>query len=138
VSSEVFCDTSFFVALLDPKDNLHLKAVKLSEVLEQIPLCTTYEVLTETLNYFSRFGADIRKAAAGFTNAITDHTQYIVIQLNSTYYQSAICLYEGRTNKTYSCTDCISMIVMRERGIRKVATSDRHFEQEGFEILMVA
>jgi uncharacterized protein len=44
-------------------------------------------------------------------------------------------LYENRPDKGYSLTDCISMVVMRERSILEVLTADRHFQQEGFTIL---
>lgn len=39
-------------------------------------------------------------------------------------------------DKEYSLIDCISMITMQERQIDQILTNDRHFSQEGFEILM--
>ena len=45
-------------------------------------------------------------------------------------------LYESRLDKGYSLTDCVSMQVMRERGISEVLTNDQHFAQEGFTILL--
>ena len=44
--------------------------------------------------------------------------------------------YANRPNKGYSLTDCISMVVMEEEGIREILTNDHHFEQEGFTILI--
>ncbi len=32
----------------------------------------------------------------------------------------------------YSLTDCVSFVVMRERGIATAFAFNRHFEQEGF------
>ena len=52
--------------------------------------------------------------------------------------ERAIDLYEQRPDKTYSLTDCISMIICRDRGITDVLTSDKDFEQEGFTRLLVA
>jgi predicted nucleic acid-binding protein len=43
--------------------------------------------------------------------------------------------YERRPDKSYSLTDCISMVVMEEEGINEVLSNDHHFEQEGFTIL---
>jgi predicted nucleic acid-binding protein len=40
-----------------------------------------------------------------------------------------------RSDKGYSLTDCISMIIMRQMGIAEVLTHDKHFTQEGFSIL---
>jgi predicted nucleic acid-binding protein len=45
-------------------------------------------------------------------------------------------LYGERLDKGYSLVDCISMSAMRRHRIREVLTNDRHFEQEGFVILM--
>jgi uncharacterized protein len=44
--------------------------------------------------------------------------------------------YESRPDKGYSVTNCISMNLMRDRGINQVLTHDHHFEQEGFTILL--
>jgi predicted nucleic acid-binding protein len=45
-------------------------------------------------------------------------------------------LYKARSDKSYSLTDCISMVTMRERSITDVLTHDRHFAQEGFNVLL--
>jgi predicted nucleic acid-binding protein len=41
-----------------------------------------------------------------------------------------------RQDKDWSLTDCISFVVMRDRGITKVFTTDHHFEQAGFKKLL--
>jgi len=51
-------------------------------------------------------------------------------------FLKALELYESRLDKGYSLTDCISMNVCRELGIKEILTHDRHFEQEGFKILL--
>ena len=33
-------------------------------------------------------------------------------------------------------TDCISFVVMEERGLSEALTSDHHFEQAGFSVLL--
>ncbi|NUN95806.1 MAG: hypothetical protein HUU16_06510 [Candidatus Omnitrophica bacterium] len=45
-------------------------------------------------------------------------------------------LFGARPDKGYSLTDCISMELARSLGISQVLTADRHFEREGFELLM--
>ncbi len=37
--------------------------------------------------------------------------------------------------KEWSLVDCISLVVMRERGIKQVLAFDYHFVQMGFEVL---
>jgi uncharacterized protein len=39
-------------------------------------------------------------------------------------------------SKEWSLTDCISFVVMKERGLTDALTPDRHFEQAGFKILL--
>ena len=45
-------------------------------------------------------------------------------------------LYKARSDKSYSLTDCISMVTMQERNITDALTHDRHFAQEGFRLLL--
>jgi predicted nucleic acid-binding protein len=44
--------------------------------------------------------------------------------------------YEGREDKEYSLTDCISMNVMDSHRLTEALTNDHHFEQEGFTVLI--
>lgn len=47
-------------------------------------------------------------------------------------FLAGLALYEARPDKSYSLTDCISMVTMRQHGISEVLTRDTHFMQEGF------
>ena len=51
-------------------------------------------------------------------------------------FLDGVARYEQRLDKGYSLQDCISMNVMDTEGITDILTSDRHFEQEGFNLLM--
>jgi predicted nucleic acid-binding protein len=44
--------------------------------------------------------------------------------------------YRQRRDKSYSLTDCASMLIMRQQNILDVLTFDRHFQQEGFNALL--
>ena len=50
-------------------------------------------------------------------------------------FERALSLYERRPDKEYSLVDCMSMTLMRERGITHVLTNDHHFRQEGFTVV---
>ena len=39
------------------------------------------------------------------------------------------------SDKTYSFTDCTSLVVMQELKLKNVLTTDRHFQQMGFQVL---
>jgi hypothetical protein len=45
-------------------------------------------------------------------------------------------LYRQRADKDWSLTDCISFVVMRQRGLTEALTGDHHFEQAGFVALL--
>ena len=135
--TELFCDTSYFVALHDPHDDLHEQAAELGRQHRNTPLCTTSSVLVETLNYFSRYQPDVRIAAAELIAAIEQHEQFAIVHLSRDLLRASIDFYRERNDKSYSGTDCISMLVMRERGISAALTNDGHFKQEKFDILLI-
>lgn len=45
-------------------------------------------------------------------------------------------LYSQRLDKEWSLTDCISFVIMEDRGIKDALTGDHHFEQAGFRALL--
>jgi uncharacterized protein len=45
-------------------------------------------------------------------------------------------LYANRPDKEWSLTDCISFVVMHERGLQEALTADHHFAQAGFVTLL--
>ncbi len=55
---EVFADTGYWIALFDPKDELHEKAKAVSQSLGQVIIVTSEMVLTEFANYFARRGSE--------------------------------------------------------------------------------
>jgi predicted nucleic acid-binding protein len=42
-------------------------------------------------------------------------------------FDAALALYEARPGKSYSMTDCRSMVALRALGISEVLTNDHHF-----------
>lgn len=48
----------------------------------------------------------------------------------------AIALYTNRSDKEWGLTDCISFVVMQERGLTDALTTDHHFVQAGFHNLL--
>jgi uncharacterized protein len=95
-------------------------------------ICTSEEVLTEYLNYFSGWGSILRQKAALNVQNIFDSPTVRVIAQTSDSFQAGLALYRTRLDKSYRLTDCISMATMRSEGIVDALTNDVHFEQEGF------
>ena len=132
---QVFVDTFYWIARINPRDQWHQKAVELSASLDDAALFTTDTVLIELLNYFSEYGPEMREAVARIVRRIVADPNITVFAYT---YEIAdgLDLFEARLDKGYSMTDCISMNIMRRVGAVEVLTHDRHFAQEGFIILL--
>jgi predicted nucleic acid-binding protein len=132
---EVFADTFYWIALINPADQWHQDAKLFSQANEQTSLVTTEAILTEVLNYFSEAGDVKRAAAADISDRAMNHVSTVVLPQTREVFASGFDLYKARPDKGYSLTDCMSMIEMRDRDITDVLTHDRHFAQEGFNLL---
>ena len=132
-----FADTSYWVALIDAKDQWHEKAAALSRALDGDSILTTDEVRTEVLAFFSAYSSRTRQRVSQFVfDLVNNETHVEVIEQSRASFLAGLALYEGRPDKSYSLVDCISMQLMRAEGLRDVLTSDGHFAQEGFSILL--
>ena len=133
---EIFADTFYWIALANPADASHRAARAFLDTNPNALLVTTDEVLGEFLNYFAAAGARKRGIVLSmFEEAMSHPTIDVVPQTRQTLL-GGLGLYKARSDKSYSLTDCISMVTMRERSITDVLTRDHHFSQEGFTILL--
>jgi len=132
----IFLDTSYLIAITDPGDNLHQQALAVSERLGVYFAVTSEMVLTELLNYFSSRGAFFRRMALEITNDLGGDSNAEIVPQTSEQFKKALSFYQQRLDKEYSLTDCASMLIMQEQGIRDVLTYDKHFQQEGFNALL--
>jgi predicted nucleic acid-binding protein len=61
-----------------------------------------------------------------------------IIESTHDIWDRGITLYSQRSDKQWSLTDCISFVVMEERGVTDALTADHHFEQCGFRALLLS
>ena len=132
----VFVDSLYWIALINPKDQWHSVTVEAKKRYGSAKFVTTEAVLIEVLNYFSTYGARFRFISSQVTRAILDDPDIEVLPINSSLFLSGLNLYEQRLDKGYSMVDCISMMAIKNRDISEVLTHDKHFIQEGFNILL--
>jgi predicted nucleic acid-binding protein len=99
-------------------------------------LITTEVVLIEFLNYFCGYGSVMRQVAVNSVEKILQNPTVEVIPLTHESFVAGLQFYRERLDKGYSLTDCISMIVMKQADLTEVLTHNRHFSQEGFQILL--
>ena len=97
---------------------------------------TIDEVLIEFLAAVAGADSRIRARAGPFVRSILSHPEIVVHRQSRDSLLQGLRLYEARPDKGYSLTDCIAMNAMRANGITRVLTTDRHFEQEGFMVLL--
>jgi len=130
----VFSDTGFWIALFHRKDSLHSQAIKLyGQIQEQKRQIITSEmVLTEVLNFFSKFSPPLREEIATTIKAMMAYPNIIVIPQNSQHFQTALDLYLQRPDKAWSLTDCNSFLLMKSLDLTEVLAHDHHFSQAGF------
>jgi predicted nucleic acid-binding protein len=132
----VLIDTLYWIARINPKDQWHQRAVEVAATLDPFRGVTTEAVLIEVANYFCAFGPMVREMVAGVMSDILEDPTIEVVPQTREVLQAGMALYADRLDKSYSLTDCISMIVLQERGLTEVLTHDRHFAQEGFNVLL--
>lgn len=137
----IFADTSFFVALLNPRDDLHQKAVSQQRALHPFHLVTTEMVLAELLNDFGARGEVLRQSAVSFVEEVRRASldrpaRVTIIPQTAKQFASALSIYRERMDKTWSLTDCASYVVMEAKSLTETLTYDRHFEQMGFVALL--
>ncbi len=129
----VFADTAFFLALINSRDQHHQRAAELNANLES-PLITTSWVLLELANALSA-----SRSRARFEQVLTRlraEPNVEIVAPDADLFERGCNLYIARPDKEWSLTDCISFVVMRERGLTAALTADRHFEQAGFHALL--
>ncbi|MEC4805388.1 MAG: type II toxin-antitoxin system VapC family toxin [Jaaginema sp. PMC 1079.18] len=134
--TEVFLDTSFAIALSSIRDRHHQKAVQLARQLEvdKAHLVTTEAILLEIGNALSK--ARYRSSAIKLLESLENDPNVNIILLTREIYYAAFNLFKQRTDKEWGLVDCVSFIVMQNRGITDALTTDSHFQQAGFRALL--
>jgi len=132
----VFADTAYHIAVLNPRDGLHEKAVSVSKELGPIRIITSEMVLTELLASFAGMGEQLRKAAAKYAESLLANPNVEVVPQTSMQFREALTGYEERRDKAWSLVDCASFQIMEERHLIEALTSDHHFVQASFAALL--
>jgi uncharacterized protein len=128
----VFADAGYWIALFNPRDQLHAKALSVSTTLQGWSIVTSQMVLTEFLNHYAALGQPFRQRAVQVVRSLQDNVDVEVIPQTDAQFAAALTLYAQRPDKEWGITDCASFLTMQERGITEALAHDDHFYQAGF------
>lgn len=125
----IFVDTSFFIALLDPRDTNHPRAV---EALQEFQgrrlsdlLLTTNNVVLETITV-ARY--EVGHALAVKAGQLLYGGRLARLHRTNAEEEAAGFLYLQRhVDKEYSAVDCLSFAVMEKHGIQEALAFDSDF-----------
>ncbi|MBL9187374.1 MAG: type II toxin-antitoxin system VapC family toxin [Opitutaceae bacterium] len=123
----LFADTFYFQARVNSQDQHHARVLAWSQK-HTAPLVTTDLVLVELAN--SLAGSRFRPLVQDYFALLRRHAT--VVPNSRARFEQALKLYHQHDDKLWSLTDCLSFVVMRERGLTVALTGDRHFVQAGF------
>ncbi len=98
------------------------------------PMVTTHWVLVKVVDALA--APERRESTAEFIEMLKADRAVEIIPASNRDFQRGLEFFRSRPDKYWSLTDCISFVVMQERGIREALTGDRHFEQAGFVALL--
>ena len=131
----IFVDTSALIAIGNKDDDFYERAITIQKKLLQTNhrFLTTNAIILELFNAFSQ--TQHKLIAIKFINLINKSKQWNCLPVDKLIVQG-IEMFQNRLDKNWSLIDCISMKVAKEHGIIDIFTTDHHFEQAGFTILL--
>jgi predicted nucleic acid-binding protein len=128
-----FADSFYFLALLNEHDAAHGLALRFADE-EPGPLVTTAWVLTEVADAMA--APSNRPLFLRLMKGLQSMRTIEFVPADQELFNRGLDLYERRPDKAWSLTDCISFVVMTERGLTESLTGDHHFEQAGFRAVL--
>ena len=131
-SRGIFADTSYFIALVNPNDEAHARAVEAASRYPRI--VTTEAILIELGNGLA--AQRWRWLGVRLINMLRSNTDVRIAPVTPELLDRAIKLYVQHQDKEWGLTNCISFAALRQLRSTQVLTLDHHFTQAGFQILL--
>jgi uncharacterized protein len=133
----LFLDTSFVIALVDRTDRHHPAARSWNKRIRAAgwPIVTTLAVISELGDAFGKRGHWPRLAP--IFDWLPDRPRVDAAPVTHELICSARDLQDRRLDKRWGLTDCISFIVMGNRGLTQALTADDDFRQAGYRALLL-
>jgi uncharacterized protein len=129
----VFADTSFYIALLNQRDEHHHRAYQFANE-HPGDFVTSAWVILELADYLC--DAKNRSLFLSMYEDLCADERVTIVPLSTDLFDRGIKLYAARPDKNWSLTDCISFSIMERLELREAAAADHHFVQAGFVALL--
>lgn len=128
-------DSSFIIALEDADDQNHETAAASWESFKKNPrkLITTAYIFDETITFLKRRISYDKAAKVG--RLLLSSPLVEMAHISEEDFKQGWALFLNYHDKDFSFTDCVSFLVMKQQGIKKAFTFDRHFKQMGFVVV---
>ncbi|OGW17069.1 MAG: hypothetical protein A3G93_02340 [Nitrospinae bacterium RIFCSPLOWO2_12_FULL_45_22] len=123
MKSRYFADSFFYLAFFNIRDRHHQQVVHMAQQLEGT-IVTTDVILLELADAFCE--PDDREEIGRFIRQLWVSSEVEVVEITRELLQRGLTLFESRRDKDWSLTDCISFVVMQEKGIKEALTGDHH------------
>lgn len=126
----IFVDSSFWIALVDERDNRHDQATAVLREHEGSSLVTTSHVVGETWTFLrKRHG---HRVAVRFLDSTESAARLRVLAATSDVEQEAWRWLRRHDERAYSFVDATSFALMRSLRIREALAFDGDFAAAGF------
>ncbi len=134
--SKCYVDSVCWIAILNADDELHKRAdIEYKELMNAgAHFVTSTAVLNEVANALSNH--KFRDSVVKFHKRLQSSKRIEIVFIDESLWISGWNFYEKRSDKDWSLTDCISIVIMQEKGLTNSLTSDKHFEQAGFNAVL--
>lgn len=136
MAGSAFVDTSGWYALIDRKDARHARVVAGIRrfVEKRVTLVTSDYVVDESATLLkARIGSH---AALNLFAYLSEATSVEWEWVGSERFTKAQSLFKKLGGQGHSFTDCTSLVIIQERQIEDVVTTDRHFKIQGLRPLL--
>jgi uncharacterized protein len=128
----LFVDTSAWFELFDAGSSLHGGVAGALSAGDRPVVTTTYVLVELCALMVGRLSHSHATRAGTFIRTSPDIT---LVHPDLADESAAWRLFVERSDKRYSLTDCVSFVIMRRLKLTTALALDRHFAQEGFDLV---
>jgi len=124
----IFLDTSFLISFYNEKDENHARAWEIMHSLiegKYSDVCISDYIFDECATVIFMRLKDLEKTIV-ICEAIKKVTSY---DIEKEVFDQAWEIFKNQKNTKFSFTDCTIIALMKEKGIKKLATFDKDFKK---------